>query len=250
VYDAFAKALPPSFATYPSCTPLVHRYDAFVVQGWKLLRKDSGFSLKGALFACVGFCVFLPSIVLTLCDAAEAIETVGDGGPGARVMEAAADDVNKLAARQANQEAVTEIETRAEEKAVALFVTAGDERRARDAKEGGAVASPSGTLSGTEHLVLECARKLRLRGQRGDGGRACPEGVQLSVEVDPLENESHALLGLGSQPRSRSHRRRGAEPRLWRSTSEPAAEENADMDRAAEEREHATGRLESRLATC
>ena len=137
------------------------------------------------IFAAFGFCVFLPTLLLTLCDAAEAVESVGDGGPSMKVVEAAADDVNKLATKQANQAAVAQIHTRLDERAAALFMSAGAKRRARDQSCG-----EDQVNSGVESKVAEAARAIQNFRKRRDGSRSSSGQIRRSITGVMMEEAS------------------------------------------------------------
>lgn len=108
--------------------PVLQRfYDAFVVHTSKALRKE-GFSWKGAFFGFLGLVVFLPTLVLNLLGL--------NLGWSAKISEGAADDVNKMATKAANEGLNRSIQTGGTEAAVDLFwlgaVCAGERRKTRE----------------------------------------------------------------------------------------------------------------------
>lgn len=99
-------------------------YDAIIVQISRAVRND-GFSWKGAFFSFLGMIVFIPTMVLNLLG-------LGMGWTG-KLVEGAADDVNKLTTKAANEGLVHRIQEGQVETASTLFwmgAVRAEERRA------------------------------------------------------------------------------------------------------------------------
>ena len=111
--------------------PVLQRlYDAVIVQISKLVRAD-GFTVTGAVFAMIGFVVFLPTVL----SRAFGVDTNDSSlQPTLKLVEGAGDDVNKLATKTANEGVVTQIEAGVGEIASNLWwVTHQDAKSRREA---------------------------------------------------------------------------------------------------------------------
>jgi hypothetical protein len=109
-------------------TPIIQRfYDAVIVQLFKACK--GGFDLRAACFAMLGFLVFIPSMIVKVLG----IDTQGAD----KLAKHAGDDINKLAAKSANEKLALEIEQNAEEVVANLFWNA--ERNAVARRERAAI---------------------------------------------------------------------------------------------------------------
>jgi len=161
-------------------------YDAIVVQIFRAVWSD-GFTWKGAFFAFVGMIVFIPTMVLNLLG-------LGMGWTG-KLVEGAADDVNKLATKAANEGLVNQVQEGKVEAASTLFwmgAVRAEERRAT-CDERVAVAARAIRCNKWRAVQADCedgeASSVRFRGgmtphrlqrTRGEEAEGAPYGQHRS----------------------------------------------------------------------